>query len=89
MNTEIKIHVTATFVDGRAYFNIKLPEDGQNNETITLNTVRMILTGAVAMTVRMSENDVEAMKQVIELLNEQFVSPDAFEDGKIMIPQKN
>jgi hypothetical protein len=89
MNTEIKIHVTATFVDGRAYFVIKLPEDGQNNETITLNTIRMILTGAVAMTVRMSENDVEAMKQVIELLNEQFVSPDAFEDSKLMVPEKN
>jgi hypothetical protein len=41
------------------------------------------------MTVRMSENDVEAMKQVIELLNDQFVSPDAFEDGKIMVPEKN
>jgi hypothetical protein len=80
MGTEVKLFVKYNEIDGRSYFDISV-DDG--NKDISLRDIRAILTGAVAMTIRLSENDVEAMTEVINLLNEQFVSPHAFEDGKI------
>jgi hypothetical protein len=80
MGTEVKLFVKYNEIDGRSYFDISV-DDG--NKDISLRDIRAILTGAVAMTIRLSENDVEAMTEVINLLNEQFVSPHAFEDGKL------
>jgi hypothetical protein len=80
MGTEIKLFVKYNEIDGRSYFDLSV---GDGNKDISLRDIRAILTGAVAMTIRLSENDVEAMTEVINLLNEQFVSPHAFEDGKI------
>lgn len=80
MGTEVKLFVKYNEIDGRSYFDISV---GDGNKDISLRDIRAILTGAVAMTIRLSENDAEAMTEVINLLNEQFVSPHAFEDGKI------
>jgi len=80
MGTEVKLFVKYNEIDGRSYFDLSV---GDGNKDISLRDIRAILTGAVAMTIRLSENDVEAMTEVINLLNEQFVSPHAFEDGKI------
>jgi hypothetical protein len=80
MGTEVKLFVKYNEIDGRSYFDLSV---GDGNKDISLRDIRAILTGAVAMTIRLSENDVEAMTEVINLLNEQFVSPHAFEDGKL------
>jgi hypothetical protein len=80
MGTEIKLFVKYNEIEGRAYFDISV---GDGNKDISLRDIRAILTGAVAMTIRLSENDAEAMTEVINFLNEQFVSTHAFEDGKI------
>jgi hypothetical protein len=80
MGTEVKLFVKYNEIDGRSYFDLSV---GYGNKDISLRDIRAILTGAVAMTIRLSENDVEAMTEVINLLNEQFVSPHAFEDGKL------
>ena len=80
MGTEVKLFVKYKEIDGRSYFDLSV---GDGNKDISLRDIRAILTGAVAMTIRLSENDVEAMTEVINLLNEQFVSPHAFEDGKL------
>jgi hypothetical protein len=47
----------------------------------------MILTGAVALTIKLSENQPEAMRKVIDFLQEDFVDGNSFEDGKLLVPE--
>lgn len=70
--------------NGKSSFNIKL--DPSDTST-TLSEIRMILTGAVALTIKLSENQPEAMKKVIDFLQEDFVDGNSFEDGKLLVPE--
>jgi hypothetical protein len=70
--------------NGKASFNIKL--DPSDTST-TLSDIRMILTGAVALTIKLSENQPEAIRKVIDFLQEDFVDGNSFEDGKLLVPE--
>jgi hypothetical protein len=70
--------------NGKSSFNIKL--DPSDTST-TLSEIRMILTGAVALTIKLSENQPEAMRKVIDFLQEDFVDGNSFEDGKLLVPE--
>jgi hypothetical protein len=50
MGTEIKLFVKYNEIEGRAYFDISV---GDGNKDISLRDIRAILTGAVAMTIRL------------------------------------
>jgi hypothetical protein len=47
----------------------------------------MILTGAVALSIKLSENQPEAIRSVIQFLQQDFVDGYSFEDGKLIIPE--
>ena len=70
--------------NGKSSFNIKL--DPSDTST-TLSEIRMILTGAVALTIKLSENQPETIRKVIDFLQEDFVDGYSFEDGKLIIPE--
>ena len=70
--------------NGKSSFNIKL--DPSDTST-TLSEIRVILTGAVALTIKLSENQPEAMRKVIDFLQEDFVDGNSFEDGKLLVPE--
>lgn len=70
--------------NGKSSFNIKL--DPSDTST-TLSEIRMILTGAVTLTIKLSENQPEAMRKVIDFLQEDFVDGNSFEDGKLLVPE--
>lgn len=70
--------------NGKSSFKIKL--DPSDTST-TLSEVRMILTGAVALSIKLSENQPEAIRSVIQFLQQDFVDGYSFEDGKLIIPE--
>jgi len=70
--------------NGKSSFTIKL--DPSDTST-TLSEVRMILTGAVALSIKLSENQPEAIRKVIDYLQQDFVDGNSFEDGKLIIPE--
>ena len=70
--------------NGKSSFTIKL--DSSDTST-TLSEVRMILTGAVALSIKLSENQPEAIRKVIDYLQQDFVDGYSFEDGKLIIPE--
>jgi hypothetical protein len=77
-----RVVVDMTQKDGRSYFNISLPEE---QVELNLSQVRLILMGALALTIRSSENESEAMRNVISYLESEFVSVDSFSDHEIKV----
>jgi hypothetical protein len=76
--------VQMTRRDGMSYFNIGQPKE---QDELTLREIRMILAGAVALTIKSSDNDAKAMREVIEYLEREFVDVDSFNDHKVTVKQ--
>lgn len=79
MEENYRIVVDATQKDGRVYLNIQQPNDGSFT-ILTIENIRPILAGALAMAIRASKDEGKAMKETIEYLNEEFVNIDSFSD---------
>lgn len=82
--SEYKITVGLIQEDGISKFNVLQP----NGQDLGLQGIRKILMGALALTIRISENDVEAMRETIEYLESEFVNVDSFKDSKKLIKDK-
>jgi hypothetical protein len=46
--------------------------------------IAMVLAGGLALAIRLSDDEAETMKEVIEYLNGEFVDPDSFIDARII-----
>lgn len=80
MEQKYRVVVDMTIEDGRAYFHLSYPKE---QHTLNLSQIRSILSGSVALTIRGSENEAQAMKEVINYLESEFVSTDSFDDISI------
>lgn len=78
MGDKFTIIVDVEEVDGRYYFDLKQPESQRGG--LTLEGMRAILSGALALTIRGDKNEAKAMTEVIDYLNSEFINPDSFSD---------
>ncbi len=79
MEENYRIIVDATLKDGRVYLNIQQPTDSSFT-ILSMESVRPLLAGALAMAIRASHDEGKAMKETMDYLNEEFVNIDSFSD---------
>lgn len=79
MEENFRIIVDATQRDGRMYLDILQPTDGSFT-ILSMENVRPLLAGALAMAIRASKDEGEAMKEIMDYLNDEFVNTDSFSD---------
>ncbi len=83
MEKNYQVIVDATLKeDGRMYLNLKQPSEGVSS-ILTIEEIRPILAGGLAMSIRASEDESKAMKEVMMYLEEEFVNSDSFSDLKL------
>lgn len=78
-NNTLSVRVDMTHVDGKFRFNIFTSEE------IHLETMRAILAGGVALSIKAEDSTEKqgvAMKEVIDYLTNEFISTDSFENAK-------
>ena len=68
--------------DGRMYLNLKQPSEGVSS-ILTIEEIRPILAGGLAMSIRASKDESKAMREVMQYLEEEFVNSDSFSDLKL------
>lgn len=78
MGQKYKIIVEVEENDGRYFFDIQQPKDQKGS--LDIQGIRAVLAGALALTIRGSENEPKAMREVIDYLNSEFVNTDSFTD---------
>ena len=79
MEENYRIIVDATIRDGRIYLNLQQPTEGYTS-ILTIEEMRPLLAGALAMTIRASHDEGKAMKETMDYLTEEFVNTDSFSD---------
>ena len=78
MGQKYKIIVEVEENDGRYFFDIQQPKDQKGS--LDIQGIRAVLAGALALTIRGSENEPKAMREVNDYLNSEFVNTDSFTD---------
>ena len=48
--------------------------------------IAMVLAGGLALAIRLSDNEAETMKDVVDYLNGEFIDPNSFMDARIVKP---
>ena len=81
MTYKIEVEVTVT-EDG----NSKILVHQDSEQDLPADMIAMVLAGGLALAIRLSENEAETMKDVIEYLNGEFIDPNSFIDAKIIKP---
>lgn len=79
MEEKFRIIVDATQRDSRMYLDILQPTDGSFT-ILSMENVRPLLAGALALAIRASNDEGNAMKETMEYLNNEFVNTDSFSD---------
>ena len=82
MNNKItyRVIVDTTIEDGKCIYNLSTPT---NQPELNLKQITSILSGALSLSIRGSENESQTMRDVINYLNEEFVSIDSFKDIQV------
>ena len=81
MTYKIEVEVTVT-EDG----NSKILVHQDSEQDLPADMIAMVLAGGLALAIRLSDNEAETMKDVIEYLNGEFIDPNSFIDAKIIKP---
>jgi hypothetical protein len=75
-----KVEVEITIVDGIS----KIQVNQETNQDLAPDMIALVLAGGLALSIRLSDNEVETMNEVIDYLNGEFINPDSFIDAKIV-----
>ena len=75
-----KVEVEITIVDGKS----KIQVNQETNQDLAPDMIALVLAGGLALSIRLSDNEVETMNEVIDYLNGEFINPDSFIDAKIV-----
>lgn len=84
MKESYRVVVDMTIEDGKSYFRLSYPE---KEYVLNLSQIRSILCGAVALSIKGSENEPQAMREVIEYLESEFIDPNSFSDISVKVDQ--
>ena len=84
MNEEnqYRIIIDTIIKEGRCFFYINTPKEQPD---LSLTQIRGIIMGALALSIRGAKDEVSAMNDVINYLNDEFVNVDSFTDVEIKV----
>lgn len=82
MEETYKIEVEVTVTEE----NSKIQVHQASEQDLSPDMIAMVLAGGLALAIRLSDNEAETMKDVIEYLNGEFIDPNAFIDARIIKP---
>jgi hypothetical protein len=77
---KLKVEVEVTITDGLS----KIQVNQESEQDLSPDMIAMVLAGGLALAIRLSEDEAQTMKDVIEYLNNEFIDPDAFFDARIV-----
>jgi hypothetical protein len=77
---KLRVEVEVTITDGLS----KIQVNQQSEQDLSPDMIAMVLAGGLALAIRLSEDEAQTMKDVIEYLNNEFIDPDAFFDARIV-----
>jgi hypothetical protein len=80
MEEKYKIELEVTVLDG----NAKIQVNQNSEQDLSPDILAMVLASGVALAIRLSDNEAETMKDVIDYLNQEFMDPNAFVDARIV-----
>lgn len=82
MEEKYKIEVEVTVQDGLS----KIQVNQSSEQDLSPDLIAMVLASGLALAIRLSDNEGETMKDVIDYLNKEFMDPEAFVDARIVKP---
>ena len=74
------VEVEVTVLDGKS----KIQVNQSKEQDLTPDMVAMVLASGLILAIRLSENEAETMRDVIDYLNSEFTDPDSFSDARIV-----
>jgi hypothetical protein len=77
---KLKVEVEVTITDGLS----KIQVNQESEQDLSPDMIAMVLAGGLALAIRLSEDEAQTMKDVIEYLNNEFIDPNAFFDARIV-----
>lgn len=80
MEEKYKIELEVTVTEG----NAKIQVNQNSEQDLPPDVLAMVLASGVALAIRLSDNEAETMKDVIDYLNQEFMDPNAFVDARIV-----
>ena len=80
MEEKLKVEVEVTITDGLS----KIQVNQESEQDLSPDMIAMVLAGGLALAIRLSEDEAQTMKDVIEYLNNEFIDPNAFFDARIV-----
>lgn len=80
MEEKYKIELEVTVLDG----NAKIQVNQNSEQDLSPDILAMVLAAGVALAIRLSDNEAETMKDVIDYLNGEFIDPNSFIDARIV-----
>lgn len=82
MEEKYKIEIEVTVQDGLS----KIQVNQSSEQDLSPDLIAMVLASGLALAIRLSDNEGETMKDVIDYLNKEFMDPEAFVDARIVKP---
>jgi hypothetical protein len=77
---KLRVEVEVTLTDGLS----KIQVNQQSEQDLSPDMIAMVLAGGLALAIRLSDDEAQTMKDVIEYLNNEFIDPNAFFDARIV-----
>jgi hypothetical protein len=77
---KLRVEVEVTITDGLS----KIQVNQQSEQDLSPDMIAMVLAGGLALAIRLSDDEAQTMKDVIEYLNNEFIDPNAFFDARIV-----
>lgn len=81
MENKFEVCVKVEVKDGRSHINLMVPP----SQNLSLEEVGKVLDGGLALVVKSAKNEPEYMKEIMEYLQNEFISLDSFSDSKRFI----
>jgi hypothetical protein len=82
LNFRVIVDVDLDSETNQSKFEILQPSDQQK---LSIEQIAATLSGALALCIRLSPNESEMMRTTIDYLNHEFVNPNAFLDGEVLL----
>jgi hypothetical protein len=83
MKYRIVVDATIDFDTDKTTFEVLQPNE---QDKLSVGQMASLLSGALALCIRSSENEAAVMKMCMDYLESEFINPDSFED-RIVKPQ--
>ena len=80
MEETYKVEVMVTITDGLS----KIQVNQNSEQDLSPDILAMVLASGTALAIRLSDNEVQTMRDVIDYLNGEFIDTGSFKDARIV-----